>query len=809
MLRNYVRYFFRNLTKNRSFFLINITGLTIGFFACILMLLYVKDELSHDKFHKNGENIYRLLRDLHYSENVGVYATSAGPFAPALLNDYPDLIKNAVRLFRKPVSVGVEKDNNLSENRFYFADKTVFNVFSYFLSAGNPSSALAEPFTIVLTKESAAKYFRNKNPLGKTLLVENKYIFKVTGVLKKIPVNSHMKFDFLASFSSLKTILGQDINMKNHSNVWEPLMYTYLLIPEKENVEELKKKFPGFIVKIYGKWAKEDISFNLQQMYDIHLRSKLEDEAEANSDMVYVYIISITAFLVLLTACINYMNLSTSQSVSRAKEVGVRKVLGAHKVQLIRQFLSESIIYSVLSLFFAVILVVLFLPVFNSFAGKEISISFAGHFYFLFYLTGLAVIVGLLSGSYFAFFLSSYNPVKVFKGVTSLKSGNSLLRKSLIIFQFAVTIMLIIGTMVIKDQLAYIRKKDLGLNKDQVIAVPVRDISSNGKYESVKLVFLSNPDIINVSQTSHIPFNGKTDEYVYSLRSTKEKEYPTLYMISVDYDFLKTMKLEILKGRDFKKDISTDYMYGYILNESAVKKLGLENPVGTEFGRAPKVHGYTGINRLGKVIGVVKDFHFNSLHNKIEPMAIFIHPQKIYPYKYFLIKITPGNISSTINELKNTWIKHFPDRPFEFTFIDDYFRSQYAFDRKLEETFRYFAFLAVVIACLGLFGMVSFMTEQKVKEIGIRKSLGAGIPDVIILFLKDIIKLIAFSNIIAWPVAYILLSNWLNQFIYRINISISIFFLSAVLTIALAVFTSGYKTAKAACANPVNSLRYE
>lgn len=809
MFRNYAKFFIRNLKNNKVYSIINILGLSIGLFTCILMLLYVDDELKYDRFHEKGDNIYRLVRHLHFSERSGSHATSFAPFAQGLLDSYPEVVEEVVRFYRHAAMIKVDDENNIHEKNLYFTDSNVFRVFDFPLVSGDPERALIDPFTMVISQEAAKRYFEDSDPVGKILKFNDDHEFRITGVMGELPGNSHFDIDILCSFSSVKPIAGYDISVKTHGSVWHPALYTYILASDKGRVKEIEKTLPDFAVKMYGTWAREEIIFELQPLQDIHLRSHLKEEISANSDIAYVYIISGIAFLVLVIACINFMNLSTSRSAARAKEVGVRKVMGAQKKQLIGQFIFESTAFSFLSLVVAAAFVEVFLPVFNKFTGKDLSLELLTNPEVLTGFLLLIIFVGLFSGSYPAFYMSAFRPVRVFRGMNFFRNSGSLLRKILISLQFAITVILIIGTFVIRDQMGFIRNKRLGLNKDQVLLININDASIQKKYELFRNELGLNTNINSVSFSTELPFMDTPAEWVYRTAQTPRGDFPTMFMNGVDYDFIKSMNIELLEGRDFKKEISTDLKSGYILNEAAVKELGWEEPVGMEFGRDPIKYQHLAVKELGKVIGVVRDFHFTSLHNAIDPLALFVDPHAYLPYRYIIVKTKAENISDTIEFIENKWDELAPYLPLEYSFLDDGFMRQYRSEEKLGNTFGYFTFLAIIVACMGLFGLISYTVEQRSKEIGVRKVLGARVTNVVTLLSKEFLKIVLISNAIAWPAAFYAANRWLEQFAYKTDITITVFLFSSLAAVLISMITVSIQTIRAANTDPVNSLRNE
>jgi putative ABC transport system permease protein len=804
MFKNYLKIALRNLHRFRTYSLINITGLIIGMACFILVFLYVQDELSYDRYHENSRQIYRITAEANITGQNMQTATTPAPLAPTLTDEFPEVL-GAVRFLCSHSgrdSLIAYGEKKFYESRFLYADQNVFDIFSFKLIKGDPETALKNPHSIILTEEMAKKYFGNEDPLGKVMTVNNRSDFQITGVLRRIPHNSHFRFDFLASFA---TLTEAD---KSISQNWGDLSYhTYLLLAEGSSPVELESKLPLIVKKYVSKFFESYLGnvenmtsmfkFHVQPLTGIHLHSQLLGEIEANSDINYVYIFSAVAFFILIIACINFMNLATARSSCRAKEVGMRKVVGAQRSQLIGQFLGESFLLSFISLLLAIGLVEILLPAFNAISEKEISLNYSQSWIVLIGLVGMAFVVGFLSGSYPAFLLSSFRPIEVLRGKVKSSLAVPFLRKILVIFQFSVSVILITGTVVIRDQLIYIRNKNLGFDKEQLVAIPLRSNEIIRNYQSIKNELLQYPDIVKVSASSTLPGRGLGTS-VFRPEGASDDNCLLMYNISVDYDFIKTLGIELLAGRSFSKDFSSDDREAFIINEAAVKKLGWKSPIGKQV-------EYISV-RKGTVIGVVKDFHYLSLHQKIEPFLLYVDPED---FRYFAVKIRPQNISRTLAFLEDKWRKFDPAHPFEYSFLDDDFDKLYKADKKLGQIFVSFTALAIFIACLGLFGLTSFTAEQRTKEIGIRKVLGASVPDIIVLLSREFTKWVLAANLIAWPVAYYAMNRWLQNFAYRISISLWMFFLAASLTFVISLFTVSFQAVRAAVSNPVKALRYE
>jgi putative ABC transport system permease protein len=800
MFRNYIKASLRNLKAYKGYSLINIAGLAIGIACFLLIFIYVSDEFSYGRFHRNGEQIYRVTYEINNQGKATLTAQTPAPLGPALLKEYPE-VKNYVRLNRFEVNVKYQGDT-YSEN-FLFADESLFDVFTFPLLKGDPRTALKEPDSIVLTEEMAEKYFGRDDPMGKILTVNENQDFKVQGVLKNIPRNSHFHFDFLVPFST--QFQGNKARMEYWGNIF---YYNYLLFDKGFSPTDFEKKLPEFVKKYIGgnfrslfgdnlDQVPSLYKFHLQPMTKIHLYSHLEDEMEPNSSISYIYIFSTVAFFILFIACINFMNLSTARSSSRAKEVGVRKVVGAERRELIHQFLGESFFLAFISLFVATGLIELFLPVFNSLSGKSLSIHYLANWTILTALFGVFVFVGICSGSYPAFLLSSFRPVDVLKGKIRPELSASLIRKSLVIFQFAISIILVAGTFVIHDQMTFMQTKDLGFDKEHIVLVKDQNRRVIARYDSFKNELLKDPGISAVSASSGLPVNifGKS---TVRPEDAEFNESVLMPVIAVNYDFIDTYGIEVISGRKFSTEFETDKKEAFMINEAARERFGWKEAIGQKLEDIG--------NRKGTVIGVVKDFHLSSLHQRIEPLALYLQP---FACRYFSIKIRPQNIPKTLAFIGEVWKRFNPSRPFSYSFLEDDLNRFYRAEQKLGQIFSSFAILTIFIACLGLFGLSSFTAEQRTKEIGIRKVCGASVSNIIFMLNKEFTKWVLLASIIACPFAYYALSRWLQNFAYRISLNVGIFLLSALAALVIALATVSYQSLKAALANPVEVLRYE
>ncbi len=817
MFVNYIKIALRNLLKHKLLSFINVLGLAIGMACCLLIALYVYDEYQYDRYHQNANRLYRVVTEEHRDGLLRKLANSHGPMAEALRTEFPT-IEAVTRFF--PATTVVERDPNtrFEEERFFFADSTVFSMFSFHLTQGNPGTALRDPFTMVISRSTARKYFGDRNPVGETLLVENADLFKITGIVEDLPHNSHFKFDFLASFSSD----SEAIEHAKEDKAWHwPPVYTYVMLPESKNPVDIEAGFPALIKKHIGDWAVDSRSYSLQPLTEIRLHSNLDAEIEPTGNVVYVRIFSLIAIFILLIACINFMNIATAKSSGRAREVGLRKVVGAARSGLIRQFLGESIVYSTVSMIAALFLVEMFIPIFNEIAGKTLDLNYAKNLPLIGGLAGFVVLVGVLAGSYPAFFLSAFKPIESLKigsggfGVRASRgktiSRTSPIRNTLVIFQFTISTVLVIGTVLIYQQLLFEKNQNLGFNKEHVVVIPVKDENIQLKWETIRLDFLKHPHVTAVTASSTIPGKKRDMDFPVQAEGISSESELNVQTMLVDHDFLEVFGMQLLAGRDFNEDIAEDAKGAFILNEAAVKKIGWAE--GQDFSKAlskemAMLHVDEGNTRKGAVIGVVQDFHFKSFYHAIEPLILQISP-RYYFRDNIAIRIQPENMSATLAFLENEWAKIAPHRPFSFSFLDQEFERLYYAEERLSKIFAYCSALAIFIGCIGLFGLVSFAAEKRTKEIGIRKTLGATISGIVKLLTTDFLKLVLIANLIAWPVAWYLMDLWLQAFAYRIDISPMVFVATAMLTMFLAVFTISFQAVRAAMINPIEALRYE
>jgi len=807
MLKNFIITAVRNLFKHKGYSLINIVGLAIGMASCLLILMFVNDELNYDAYNEKADSIYRVAGSFRYGGRDFDIAVAPAPMAQVLIDEFPEVV-DAVRFRQRGSYIFRYGENSYKESRVSYADHSFFDVFSIPLLNGDPKTALAEPNTLVLNQETAEKYFRDEDPVGKTLKLNDDTDYMVSGVFEKIPDNSHFHFDILVSMSSLAESKGKIWMSQNFQ--------TYILLHEKATPESVEAKFPALLVKYMGPQIQAFMGksmeklmeegdlrgeFYLQALRDIHLHSDLLGEMEATSDVKYVYIFTAIALFILIIASINYMNLSTARSAGRAKEVGIRKVLGSFRSQLIRQFLTESMILSLISLVLAFVLVRLALPFFNGLAGKTMAISDLGGSTLLVVLVLVPILTGFLAGSYPSLFISAFQPVNVLKG--QLKSGmrTGLLRSGLVAFQFAASIILIIGTFVVYNQLHFIQNKKLGYDKEQVLILRSAYLLGD-QAETFKNEMLAYPQVVSGTVSTYLPVpSSRNNSAVFPDNERSDKRATSMQNWIVDYDYIPTLGMKIVQGRNFSKEYSSD-TEAAIMNQAAVEHFGWDQPVGRKIGRMVNNQGGS---TSYEVIGVVENFHFETLKNTIGPLVMFLGNSNAR----ISFRVETEDISGTIGLLRSKWREFLPNQPFEYSFLDERFADMYQTEQRIGKIFGVFAGLAIFIGCLGLFGLAAFTAERRTKEIGIRIVLGATAPNIVRLLLKEFVILVAVANVIAWPVAFWVMKGWLKDFSYRVSLNVWVFVGAGLLTLLIAMLTVSFQAIKAALADPANSLRYE
>jgi putative ABC transport system permease protein len=775
---------FRFIKRNLAFSLINILGLSLGIALVIISMLWIKFEFSFDNFHQNADKIFRVVAQFNYDNNVDNFAGTPAPLGEAMKNDIPEVI-DYVRLG----SIGrtlVSIPGKQFWEEIDLADPSIFKIFSFKLLSGDPENALKNPNSIIICESKVKKYFGSVNPLGQILqLGYEKTPFTITGIMKDIPDNSQLQFDFLSSFSNLTSNL--DWGMWNYS--------TYILAQNKNSINSIREKLPG-VTKKYIK--EEGTALHLQPLTSIHLHSNLRNDLPTNRDIKVIYIFVSICFLILIVACINYMNLATARYIRRGKEVGLRKVAGASNSDLTVQFLFESFAMALSAFILAVLLCTLILPIFNSLTGLNMHLESFFHFSSILLLIVLLLLVTFLAGSYPAFILSSLNPASAVHYDFRLANNLSVkgLRKTLVIFQFIVAIVLIGCTIIIQSQLTFIRNKNLGLSPDQVVVVPIFQDDIKLKYELYKNEILTNPSVLNASAVNYFPGTQGFRQNVWWEGLEKNDNSNMMDWIPVDQDFISTLKIELVKGEFFPRNISNKGSTIYVLNESAVKEIGWDDPIGKQFDIVGK----------GEVVGVVRDFNFKSLHNALEPAALTFYPEL---FDNLMLKISTGNIPGTLDFLKRKWESFFPQYPFEYSFLSDDFQKMYEKDNTIFRIITYVSLMALFIACIGLFGLVLFSIDQRVKEVGIRKVSGASSGIILLLFNMEFIKRILVSFIISCPIIIYFMQNWLDNFAYRIKLSWWMFAFSGLITLVLSITIVTLLTFYTSTRNPAECLRSE
>ena len=811
MIKNYFKIAWRNLLKYKFISFINLFGLTVGLTCCLLITTYIINELSYDRYNKNAENIYRVTRTFNTKDGVVSLklSTISPPFGYYFPTDFPE-IQKMTRLLNNGNTPFKYKEKLINEPDVYFADNNLFDVFTLKVLEGNPKTALEEPFSVMMSEDVAKKYFGNEDPMNKVLRAYNTFDVKVTGVYKGFPENSHMHPGMLISFNTLKdsAVYGAENLRTNWGN---NSFFTFLVLPKNYDPKRMIAQFPAFIDrrmdhKDYGgDLPSKYTTLGLQKLTDIHLYSHTDYEAEANGDISRVYIFSIIALFILLIACINYMNLSTARSALRAREIGIRKVIGARKKELILQFLSESVIISWTAILLAFVCLYFALPWLNKVSGQHLTIAILYKWQVLIPILLTPFIVGILAGLYPALFMSAFQPVKTLKGLFKAGGGNISLRKVLVVAQFAISIVLIITTIIVYQQLTYMQNTALGYNKEHVVTLPYYN-AVNTQYDAFRNQLLQNANIKDVARSSRIPTGRLLDASGAStiVGDSMRPVTADIKFVATDYQFIPTYGIKMAAGRNFSKAYGTDTS-NFILNEAAVKAIGWKSPadaIGKNF-------AYD--NEKGKVIGVVADFHFESLRQEIVPM-IFIY-RSTTPnnsnYNALSVKIGGNNIPGAMATIEKAWRQFLPDMPYQYSFLDEKFSKLYEAETRQGTIFTVFACIAIFIACLGLFGLSAFAITQRVKEIGVRKVLGAKVGTIVTLLSKDFLKLVLVAWLIAFPIAWYAMAKWLEHFAYRINIHWWVFALSGILALLVALLTVGFQAMKAAVANPVKSLRTE
>ncbi len=794
MIKNLLLVALRNFKRDKWYSLLNILGLTIGITFGLFLIFYIKDELNYDRYNKKADRIYRIVSYVQEPDKPAMkWAITQFPLSPVLKKDYPE-VEESVRLVGNDRTMYKNGELHFFEDKVFFADSNLFKVFTYAFIEGDPNTALVDPHSMMLTKSVAEKYFgKNKSVIGKTLQNDKGEIYKITGVVKDVPKNSHIIFNTLISISSLP---------KDFMSNWGGFgfSYTYVLLRPVSNALAFEKKllplYDKYMAPIFAQFNIK-IHYEVQPLTYIHLHSDLANEPEELGSISYIYIFSAVALFMLIIACINYMNLTTARSARRAKEIGIRKVTGSSKLQLVAQFLIESTLTAILALLLSLIFIALFLPTFNSLSGKFISFRTLLEPDTFGILLAIILFVGLVGGSYPAFYLSKFNPVSVLKGSLSKSSSNVILRRVLVVVQFTISMIMLICTWVVYGQLKYLRNKDLGFNKEQVMSITANanyDIS--GKILAFKNEVRNDPHVLSVSTAQATPGQG-IGFNLFSVESKNGFVDKGVDNYGIDEDYFRVLGMQIKKGRNFS---GSDTLRSIIVNENMVKYFGWDNAIGKRVKRPGDTSNFA-----FEVVGVVKDFNQKSLYNPIAPLILFYRSNN----NGIQIKLDVKNIPAAIAGIEKTWKRSFPDLPFSYTFLDQEFDSQYVADQKRGKIFTTFSILTIFITCLGLLGLIAFTTEQRRKEISIRKIMGAGVGQIVPLITRNFVFLVGISCLIAFPVAYIFMDKWLKIFSYNTGLTIAPFLLSALVVLLITLLTVTFHSVKAALANPAQSLRSE
>ncbi len=800
MWRNYLKVGWRNLVRDRLYTGINILGLVTGLVSFLLIALYIQDEQSYDQYHANSDRTYRLWEILDF-EGAGERSSSMQfPVAPALLNDYPHLIEDAVRFFnfQRPVFTLQVEDLKYNEENIFFADSGAFKVFDWPLNSGDPDDVLASPNSIVLDEKLARKYFGDSDPVGRDILMEGGIQLKVSGVMATVPAQSHFRPRALISFITLKSLMGPGLQSNNW--VWNPC-WTYLMLQEGVRASELKTQFPSFVEKYYPDFMVSQTEFHLMPLKDIHLESHLEYEIRPNHERSYLYILGAIGLIILVIASINFTNLAVARSVRRAKEVGVRKVLGASRQQLVVQFLTESLLIVFLSILIALMLIALVLPLFNQLAEKEMVFSDLISYGFVILLVSTGVVVGLIAGLYPALYLSSFRPSLVLKGSGSGKSGKQIIRRGLVVFQFALGAALIVGALMVTRQFNFMQSKEPGFEESRVIVMSTKQVMLQ-KFEAFRTEVLSNPAIEGFTVMNDI-IGEDHNVFEYNYEGIPPGQWQYLPTLIVNEEFVETMGLEIVAGRDFSRDIKSDDTAAVLVNETLIREMGWGSPQEALGKRMTTPRGRE------RVVGVLKDFHYVSLNEPIRPFVLDMIKSQGFWVQEFAVRVADGKTEAALNHLEAVWNKFAPQFPFDYFFLEERLDRLYQGQNTLRILVSLFSIIAVAIACIGLFALSSLSIEQRTKEIGIRKILGAEPLSLMKLIGGEFLALVGIAFLLAVPFSYWALNQWLNDFAYRIDFNWGAVIFAGFISLLVAALTISFHAWKVTLTDPVKSIRYE
>jgi putative ABC transport system permease protein len=787
MLKNLFKTAIRHIFKHPGYSILNILGLTLGITSALFLIIYVVNEISYDRYHEKADRIYRVSSKITEPDDSFTWIVAQLPFGPQVVKDYPE-VEASVRFINMPRGLYKSEDKEFNEDKFFFVDSTLFKIFTYKVLMGEVESALTDPKKIILTETVAKRYFGKNNPIGK-MLTTGKDAYEVTGVIEDVPHNSHFRFDAVASRNNLPKDLGSWGNFG---------VYTYLLFPENFDVKSFEKKMQGmyenYMKPIFGP-INITVEYILEPIKRIHLYSDKSGEPEPTGSITYVYIFGVVAIFLVLIAAMNYMNLATARSSRRAKEVGLRKVVGSRRGPLMMQFLSESVIFTIISLILSLVILSILLPKFNILAGKNFDIHTIFSPVVLVSALSIIIIVGILGGSYPAFFLSRYSPVIVLKGEVTQGSAGSLFRKILVITQFTVSVVMIICTLVVFKQLNYLKTMDQGFDQKNVVYLRLNGRMAT-KFQTLKQVLRENPEIKSISCTD-TEIGGGSGKLIFNVETDQGMSQRGINFAVVEHDFIKTLGIEVIQGRDFQQDMPSDTLRGVIVNQTFVKRMGWKDPIGK------KIEAGDENTLRATVIGVMKDYHQTGMYNGVESLllAYRINLPDVY------VKLSGRDNDKTLAFIETKWKEVFPDQPFSYKYLTEKFNEQFEADEKRGFIFTLFTILAILIACLGLFGLASYMVEQRTREIGIRKVFGADEKVILRLVARDFVILVTVGIVIAIPLASYFMNNWLEKYVYKTSVGISVLIIASILTLLITYITISYKAFQAAVMNPASSIK--
>ena len=789
MIRNLIRTAVRHILKHPGYSFLNVLGLTLGITSALFLLVYVTDEVSYDRYHEKADRIYRVSSKITETDDQFTWIVAQIPFGPQVAQDYPE-VEAYVRFINMPRALYKYEDKEYVEEDFFYADSALFDIFTYKVIRGDARRALLEPNRIVLTETVAARYFGDGDPVGRTLTAGNS-TYEVTGVIEDVPSNSHFRFGALASRTNLPEQIGSWGNFG---------VFTYLLFPEGLDVKAFEKKMQGmyaaYMEPIFGP-VNVKVEYLLEPVKEIHLYSTKEGEPEPTGSITYVYIFAIVALFLVLIAAMNYMNLATARSSGRAREVGLRKVVGSRRGPLVMQFLSESVIFTVISLIISVILLMALLPKLNLLAGKSFEMDVIFSPAVLLGMLGVVLLVGFIGGSYPAFFLSRFSPVTVLKGEITQGTAGSMFRKVLVVLQFTVSVIMIICTLVVFRQLNYLKTMDQGFNQENVLSLDLNGPMAR-KYPVLKQALLENPNVVSVTSTSSRVGEG-SGKLLFNVETDQGMSQRGINFSITDHDFVETLGIEMVEERDFREDMPSDTLTAVVVNETFVKRMGWSEPIGK------RIEAGDDNTLRARVVGVMKDYHQTGMYNEIESLLLAYRTINNIVY----VRISEENAEQALSHIESSWKEVFPDQPYDYTFLSERFNRQFEADEKRGLIFTLFTILAILIACLGLFGLASYTVEQRTREIGIRKVFGASESTILVLVTRDFIILSLISIAIAFPVAWYFMSKWLENYVYKSGMGPVVFILAGLLTVVITFTTISYKAYQAAVTNPADSIKTE